>query len=585
MKSRGGLIWALCLVAIACCTWVSAAPITGVTVVGAVNTPAESISARIGDVSGQEFTPELAQRVSEDVRSLGFYSAVDVVGEPADNGISLIVRVVEYPRISAIRIEGNKQVSTEAILAAIRTKPGMILNRNDIEKDYRTIESLYEQARALALVDTFRFDQTDPTVLVLSLIEVTIESVDVKGLRKTRPRVVLRELAYTKPGKPYNAKLIEEDLARVYSLELFDQLSVSQDVGSSLDKLAVTLNTKERRTGNFSFGAGYSDQKRLTGFLEVTDTNFRGLGQTISARYQTATSGGRESMEFSFSEPWLDKRGTSLGLSVYDRSLNRFSGSLFSTGSLTDDYLERRKGGTVSLGRRLDLKNRLYLTVRSETTATENAATATALLQDGNTTATSLEWTRNTRDFDHNPTRGSMLSFGATNAWASLKATSTTPRRSMVFQQFNTNLRFYFPLKRPGKDKAKAPNVLALRLKAGTSVGSLPFYEQFFVGGSESVRGYPEDRFWGSHSVSLNVEFRHPLDKSLTVVGFVDAGDAWGGDWDKVDIQGYTQHKSFSPAIGYGAGIRFMTPLGPIRIDLGFGDKSTRTHFSFGNVF
>jgi outer membrane protein insertion porin family len=82
-----------------------------------------------------------------------------------------------------------------------------------------------------------------------------------------------------------------------------------------------------------------------------------------------------------------------------------------------------------------------------------------------------------------------------------------------------------------------------------------------------------------------SVEFRAPLANSLTGVIFVDAGDAWGGPYESVKFNGFEQHSGFRPSVGFGVGLRVITPIGPIRIDQGFGSEGARTHFSIGHVF
>jgi outer membrane protein insertion porin family len=122
-----------------------------------------------------------------------------------------------------------------------------------------------------------------------------------------------------------------------------------------------------------------------------------------------------------------------------------------------------------------------------------------------------------------------------------------------------------------------------VRLYAGKAFGKLPFFEQFFLGGAETLRGYPEDRFWGENIALLSVEYRAPLAQNLVGVVFVDAGDAWGGRYGT--INDFTQHSSFKPQVGAGIGIRVRTPIGPLRLDYGFGSEGARTHFSIGNIF
>src|SRR5262249_51063897 len=126
--------------------------------------------------------------------------------------------------------------------------------------------------------------------------------------------------------------------------------------------------------------------------------------------------------------------------------------------------------------------------------------------------------------------------------------------------------------------------VLAARVMGGISSGELPFFEQFFLGGADTIRGYVEDRFWGDKMLLFSTELRMPLSSNLIGVIFADYGDAWSPQ-SGLDIQGFSQSRGFNGQYGVGLGIRVTTPLGPIRLDYGFGREGGRTHFSIGHSF
>ncbi|RYG19165.1 hypothetical protein EON82_21790, partial [bacterium] len=127
-------------------------------------------------------------------------------------------------------------------------------------------------------------------------------------------------------------------------------------------------------------------------------------------------------------------------------------------------------------------------------------------------------------------------------------------------------------------------NVLAFRVRAGTTIGQQPFFEQFFAGGAQSVRGYNEDRFWGRHQLVTTLEYRYPIQKTFSFIGFVDYGGAWGGYGS---VNNFSQSRDFKLHLGYGPGISFNAgPLGNIQLYLGFNEEGkTRTHFLIGNSF
>jgi outer membrane protein insertion porin family len=83
--------------------------------------------------------------------------------------------------------------------------------------------------------------------------------------------------------------------------------------------------------------------------------------------------------------------------------------------------------------------------------------------------------------------------------------------------------------------------------------------------------------------VVLNTEYRFPLTKNLVGVGFVDAGDAWGGTIASDPY--FESDKTFRMRLGYGVGVRVQTPVGPLRLDLGFSREGAQTEFGVAQMF
>jgi outer membrane protein insertion porin family len=155
----------------------------------------------------------------------------------------------------------------------------------------------------------------------------------------------------------------------------------------------------------------------------------------------------------------------------------------------------------------------------------------------------------------------------------------------VTFSKASLDLRRYLPIGGRRKKLGEKKRALAVRLMGGYSIGQVPFFEQYFVGGADTLRGYREARFWGTNMLLGSVELRQPIANALTGVIFVDAGDAWGGSFDSVAIQNYIQANGFTMHIGVGVGIRVRTPLGPLRLDYGIGSEGGQVHFSVGNAF
>ena len=119
----------------------------------------------------------------------------------------------------------------------------------------------------------------------------------------------------------------------------------------------------------------------------------------------------------------------------------------------------------------------------------------------------------------------------------------------------------------------------------GLVSGEAPYLEQFLVGGSETLRGYRTDRFVGTRMGILNTEYRMPIGENLLGILFVDVGDAWAGSVASDPAFEDVAHDSFTAHFGYGVGVRVKTPIGPLRLDLGFSEEGTETHFGVRNTF
>jgi outer membrane protein assembly factor BamA len=331
---------------------------------------------------------------------------------------------------------------------------------------------------------------------------------------------------------------------------------------------------------------------------------------------------GRSTYEFSLLDPYFRKGDTSVELSMFDTQRHQqFVGSaLVSTSS--DQYEERRRGGYLRVGRPLSEHSAYSVMFRSEQVASaffqgvrtlspltgpaqaNPAQTWTSISTGGYTwpqlgpfgeplgpgdrpgpiviaaplhpggrlASLTFGLTQDFRDNPNEPVKGAYRRFSLETAGRFLGGEEE-------FRKLTAEYRRFMPVH--GKD------VLAARIMGGISNGNVPLFETYSVGGANTLRGYEEERFRGERFLLANLEYRRAVTDKLTGVLFVDAGDAYGGAFT-TPMPGFTisaEDQSMSWHVGAGFGLRVITPLGPLRFDIGFGSEGSRPHFNFGHTF
>lgn len=510
-----------------------------------------------------------------------------------EKGAQVTIEVQENDLVRGINITGTGPIPAKVIRELLMTKEGFVLNMGTLRRDANAIQEYYRSKGYLASVSS---DLSMPDgILEIPIVVARVDEVKLSGLKKTRPYVITRETKLKK-GEYYNAETLQKDYYKIVNTDLFSEVSPAV-VLKSPGLVDITWNLVEKRTGNFMVFIGYSSRNSLVGGAELVENNFRGRGQSVSLRWDRGGYADRTSIEAGFTEPWLDSKNTSLSVSVYDKTVYRFSRSVYGTapvGDRADDYYEVHTGGQVNLGRPLTETYRASVGLRVDNVdlpALNVSAVDASALQKGPIYVLSGRLTHNTRDVNLDPSSGGFevysLDLGTANLKPAYLPPGTTPlvQGSVSFQKLQVDARRYFSLRGKRKNANERIPTLALRLSVGLTGGTVPFFEQYFMGGAETLRGYHEDRFWGKYLFLISAELRAPLANALTGVVFVDVGDAWGGPYSGVRLVNFEQHRNFQPRVGIGVGLRVMTPIGAIRIDQGFGSEGGRTHFSIGHVF
>lgn len=609
--------------------------VSDVAVVGNVNISRDAILGVVAIKPGTPFTVESVTRDVAAIGDLGYFTSVTHHEEDTGKGIRVIFEVTEHPKITGLKITGNTKLTTEKIIAAMTTKVGDVVNVLRFNKDLDRIQQAYKDAGFAAYVDVNAENYIGADgVLNIPIVEMKIERFEVQKAKKTRPYVLLREIR-TQPGEVYDGNKLIADMRRIFNLGILEDIQYRTEPGSTQDKIIIVLEPTEKKTGQVELGFGYSSQQGLIGRAGLSESNLKGTGTAvgvsgeIGGRYRSAGVPSL-SLEANYFQPYVDKHRTSMSVSLYNKTTYRFSSSVVgSTG--TGQAYEVRRGGSLGFGRPISNYSRIQLSLRKDNIKTyspQNDVNTNLYVVDtqrgSDVTSVGLSLVTDTRDDQQNdPSSGFLFNLGSelghTRLGGDVKVFGTNEASSGSFFKPALDYRRYFALA-----KRKAFNVptkvLAFRVKAGNIQGPVTFFDQYFIGGADTLRGYQEDRFWGKNQLLGNVELRIPFANSIQGVLFGDFGDAWGsglrGDpkryadylnWAQHggDINGdgiqdpqppaysiydayeyrMPQHDTFKLHSGYGFGVRVKTPIGPLRLDYGISKEGKRTHFSISQTF
>jgi outer membrane protein insertion porin family len=554
-------------------------PIVGVDVVGYERVARDDILKAIKSQPAGQYSEAQAKRDVEAIRSMGWFQRVWQDSVSVENGVNLIFHVIENPVVTDMQFEGNRELTREQLLKVMKTQPGQIYNAKILAQDAQAIENLYgSNGYILAIVVSQKM--SDAGVLTLVIAEGEIEDIKITGNTHTKTYAIRRYIR-TRVGETYNDRKVARDVGRLNALGWFDTVRRDAEVGTEPGKVIVIITVVERkRTGMASVGGGYSSVQGLVGFVDLTKSNLGGTGQQVSIRGEF---GGRTSYELGYQHPWVMTPETRLSAGIYDRLILR---EAFVTDTDTGErrnilYDERRSGGNLTLGRPLSDRTTVFVGVRSDDISISGVSEdERKLLEDPDThellpafqprnvRSLTLAAVNDTRNDVYNPRRGS---------YQRLSAEFAGVFGGVDFNKYVSDSRRFLPLGRR--------NVLAVRLLAGVVTGEAPYLEQFLIGGSESLRGFRTDRFVGTRMAIMNTEYRFPVSENLLGVLFVDVGDAWGGPVSSDPAFEEIVHDSFTAHIGYGVGVRVKTPIGPLRLDLGFSEEGTETHFGVRHMF
>lgn len=526
----------------------------------------KTILLNVGMKAGDRLTPEAIQAEIGRLGEMGYFSYVGAEVRPGEKGKTLVFKVEENAIIGEIEIKGCTKVSGDKIREAMESKTGTVFNSKLLTQDIQNVNELLARHGFLFSKVSDAYVKDKGSKIFVEITEGILTEIRVEGLKKTKEKVVRRELI-AKPGQIYDNNVIVRDLQRIYNLGFFEEVKRDHLPGAKPEEVVLLIQVVEQKTGRAGVGGGYSSLNGLVGFANLSQNNWRGEGKRV---YLKTEFGGLRTYELGYFDPWLNNKPRSLGVDLYSTKYTR---NLYAAGNTLTEYDEERRGGNIILGRRLRRDVDLSFRFRDEDvkiTPTDSTASQPLGVVDGRLQTFGIVLDKDTRDNRFRPSGGVHDSF-----W--VETTGGVLRGENQYTKYVLALRRYVPVSKGGR------TVFAFQGVGGrTTIGKgfVPIYDMFSVGGSDTVRGYREREFLGTKILYGNFELRQRIAKNFDIVGFYDMGSVWGLDYNRIN-------RDFDMKRGVGIGIRLQTPLGPVAVDHAkASDRGDgRTYFNFGSSF
>ncbi len=508
--------------------------------------------------------------------------------EQIEEGIKVIFRIEEgeVHEFGSISAKGDlKDNSVATTLDGIKIKPGDTFNLEQLRKDTFTVADKFtDVGYAFANVEpATQVNKEEKTVDVVFVIDkgqpVTINRINISGNKKTKDNVIRRSLQISEQ-EVFSSSKIRRSQELLQRLGYFEEVAITPEPSENKDQVDLGVAVKEGNTGSFSLGAGISSGDGFIVSTRISENNLFGTGNSLTLDLNSGSK--RENYVLSFNNP-----------RVYDTRMS-FGVDLLSVKRKFDDFNRNQAGGSMTVGFPLlflgdELADDIRLSFTYELmriNIDDVDEDAPQLIKDNEGTSISSsitpQITRNTIDNPLEPTKGSKQQFSIETAGLG------GDEQFWLAQAANS---FYTPLWRSSFGNFVFSQ--RTRLGYGESFDSdpLPLFKRFFPGGINSVRGFgarqlgPKDdegnEFGGNKQLIANFELIYPLFNSvgLSGVAFYDAGNAFD-DNESIDLSGLRH------AVGWG--IRWKSPLAPIRLEFGYpldrkeGEDAYQVNFSFG---
>jgi outer membrane protein insertion porin family len=510
---------------------------------------------------------------------------------PDRTGLFIAIPIEEGEQYTIGKVDfGGELLGMKPFLAPLtQSATGELFQRSKVGHDLFAVGDFYKDM-GYAYVNVTPLTSLDPKARTLDLTfdvqpgqKVNFERIEIQGNTKTRDKVIRRELRIYE-GDLFSATAIKFSKQRVTALGYFESVEISTKKGSGDDRVVAVVEVKEKATGTFQIGAGFSSYENFILTGQISQNNLFGWGQTLSLQVQWSSL--RQLGQIQFVEPYfLDSRWT-------------FAFDLYANENLYATFVRRAIGGSLTWG--YELSGLAWLLpwmgrfddLRLFGTYTLERVNVTSALSDllfynrfrsGTTSAIrlALQWDR--RDNRLFPNRGFFLALTLDLAPPFLSPPGLFGEAVNLFYRETIEFRLYQPIVLGLTGRFR---VLAGVVRGWDADHPVPISELYYVGGINTVRGYrlytispvaivgqspiPDAGLrllavGGNKQLVLNFELEYPIAEKMGIraLVFFDMGNA------------FAPGRYIDPAVplslykSWGFGFRWFSPIGPLRFEWG----------------